>query len=191
MTNSPIPGWKSEASDASFSDPEDFTAPLDSFTRRIRWRNWIEHAAGVLVIAMFANSSVASVVAGEWLIGLSLALVVVGTIVVMWNLHRRASNLDRLPEEPCLAHLRRQYERQYIALRAVPVWYIGPLLPGVVLLYAVITTRVAEKTDIVTAIEGMLAPAAVTFGIFAVVIAVNMLAARALKRKIDELDALA
>ena len=191
MTNSPIPGWKSEASDASFSDPEDFTTRLDSFTRRIRWRNLIEYAAGVLVLVMFTSSAIASAIAGEWMIGLSLALVVVGTFVVMWNLHRRASNVERLPEEPCLAHLRRQYERQYVALKAVPVWYIGPLLPGVVLLYVVIAARVAEQTDLVTAIEGMLAPASVTFGIFAVIIAANMLAARALKRKIDELDALA
>lgn len=49
----------------------------------------------------------------------------------------------------------------------------------------------AEGTGFVTAVEGMLAPASITFGIFAVIIAVNMLAARALKRKIAELDALA
>ena len=191
MTTPPFPGWQDAASEARFSDPSEFTRRTDRLTRNVRIRNAIEYVAGALVIVLFGGSAVGAMIKGEWLIGFSLALVVAGTLVILWNLHKRASNLVRLPEEACLAHLRRQYAHQYAALRAVPLWYIGPLVPGVALLYIAIGTRVAERTDFVTTIEGLLGPAAVTFGIFGVFIAANLLAARGLKRKIAELDALA
>ena len=191
MTTPPFPGWQDAASEARFSDPAQFARSVDRLTRNVRIRNAIEYIAGGLVIVLFGASAVGAMIKGEWLIAVSLALVVSGTLVILWNLRKRASNLVRLPEEPCLDHLRRQYAHQYAALRAVPVWYIGPLVPGVALLYPAIGTRIAERTDFVTPIEGLLGPAAITFGIFGVIIAANLLAARALKRKIAELDALA
>ena len=191
MTTPPFPGWQDTASEARFSDPAQFARSTDRLTRNVRIRNAIEYIAGGLVIVLFGASAVDAMIKGEWLIAVSLALVVAGTLMILWNLRKRASNLVRLPEEPCLAHLRRQYAHQYAALRAVPVWYIGPLVPGVALLYLAIGTRVAERTDFVTSIEGLLGPAAITFGIFGMIIAANLLAARALKRKIAELDALA
>jgi len=191
MTTPPLPQWRDSAPDAVFTAPADCSRLADRFSRRIRIRNGIEYAAGVLVIALFGSSSIGAAVKGEWLIALSLALVVGGALVILRNLYRRASNVERLPEEPCLAHMRRQYARQYEALRAVPAWYIGPLLPGCALLYVAVAAGVAEVAGWRTALSGIVVPAAITFGILAAIALLNLVAARGLKRKLDALNALA
>ena len=191
MTTPPLPRWCDTAPDAAFTAPAECSRQADRFARRIRIRNGIEYAAGALVIALFGSSAVGAAVKGEWLIAAALALIVGGTLVILRNLHRRASNVERLPEEPCLVHLRRQYARQYAALRAVPAWYVGPLIPGCTLLYLGVAAGVAENAGWRTALTGIAQPAAITFGIFAVIALLNLFGARGLKRKLDALDRLA
>ncbi|WDA40645.1 hypothetical protein [Erythrobacter sp. BLCC-B19] len=191
MTTPPLPQWCDTAPDAAFTVPAECSRRADRFARRVRIRNGIEYAAGALVIVLFGAASVGAAIKGEGLIALSLALIVGGTLVILRNLARRAGNVERLPEEPCLAHLRRQYARQYAALRAVPVWYVGPLIPGCALLYASVAAGVAEVAGWRTALSGIAGPAAITFGIFAAIALLNLLAARGLKRQLDALDALA
>ena len=191
MTLPPFPAWQNTASEAEFSDPAACAARASKFERTIRRRNLIEYAAGALVIVLFAASSAGAMIKGEWMIALSMALTVVGAVVVMWGLHRRASNLARHPEDPCVLHLRRQYERQYEALRDVPKWYLGPLIPGVALFYISVTLGTAKVTGWAEALDGMVWPVAATVGLFGAIALANRIAARSLKKKIDEIDALA
>lgn len=191
MSLPPFPAWQNAASEASFSDPAACAARASKFERTIRRRNLIEYAAGALVIVLFAASSAGATFRGEWLIALSMALTVVGAGFVMWGLHRRASNLDRRPEDPCVLHLRRQYERQFEALRDVPKWYLGPLVPGMALFYISVTLGTAEVTGWAAAMDGILWPVAATVGLFGAIALANWIAARSLKKKIDEIDALA
>jgi len=187
----PLPLWQSFAADASFSDPGDCEQKATRFEKRIERRNWLEHAAGLSVIAFFGIGSVIAFVLGEWLIGATFVMIVLGTLITMRNLQRRATNLARRPEDPCRVHLRRQYQRQYDALRSVPRWYVGPIVPGMVLFYLAVTDRVADEIGWERALEGAIGPAAVTVGILAFVLLANWYAARWLKREIDALDALA
>lgn len=191
MTTPPLPQWQTASTNAAFSEPFECSVRASKFERTIWRRNVIEYAAAVFISIVMGASAVGAFVKGETAVGAALALTVVGVGVAMWGLHKRGSNLARLPEDPCLVHLRRQYERQYEALRAVPLWYIGPLIPGVALLYIAVTARVAEKTGWMQALEGIAGSAAITFGIFALVAVANWFGARSLKRKIAEIDALA
>lgn len=191
MTTPPLPRWCDTAPDAAFTDPAVCSRQADRFARRIRIRNGIEYAAGALVIALFGASAIAAAVKAEWLIAASQALIVGGALVILRNLHQRGSNVERLPEEPCLAHLRRQYARQYAALSTVPAWYIGPLIPGCALLFVSVAAGVAEVAGWRTALSGIAQPMAITFGIFAAIALVNLWAARRLKRDLDRLERLA
>lgn len=128
---------------------------------------------------------------GEWLTGLSLLLICAGLLVVMRNLARRAGNLVPEPEEPCLVHLERQYRRQYDALVSVPIWYIGPLVPGVLAFFAAVTAGVAEGVGWIAALDRASWPFTVTFGLFAVVIILNRVAAKAIAAELAKLKALA
>lgn len=191
MTTPPFPGWNDTASDARFSEPGECARRASSFENRIRLRNMLEYAAGAFVLVLFTGTGIAAACKGEMMIALANALVVAGTIVVLANLRRRAANLVRRPEDACRVHLRRQYCHQRDALRAVPLWYIGPLVPGIALFYGAVTWNVAQVTGWSAALDGIAGPLAITFGIFGAIALANGLAARALTRKIDELDALA
>jgi len=191
MSLPPFPAWQNAASEASFSDPATCAARASKFERTIRRRNLIEYAAGAFVIVLFTASSAGAAFKGEWLIALSMALTVIGAVIVLLGLRRRASNLDRRPEDPCVLHLRRQYERQFEALRDVPKWYLGPLIPGLVLFYFAVTLGTAEVTGWVEALRGIALPVVATIGLFGVIGLANWIAARSLRRKIEEIDALA
>ena len=191
MTTPPLPLWKTEAADASFSDPAACAARTTSFERTIRVRNIVEYIAGGFVTVLFGASSIAALVKGEYLVGGALTLTLLGIFVVMWNLYQRAGNLDRRAEDPCLIHLRRQYERQHTFLRNVPRWYLGPLVPGIIMLYAAIAYEVAQVSTWAIALDGIKWPLAYSVGLFALIAAANWFAARSIKRKIDTIDALA
>jgi Flp pilus assembly protein TadB len=119
----------------------------------------------------------------HWLTKLGALLTVAGTGVVMWQLHRRA-RARPLPEAlagSLMEFHRAELARQRDALRSVWRWYIGPLVPGLVLF---LCGRQIEN--------GSWQPAA--FAIVALLLAgvvvLNLHAARRLQRQIDKLDQL-
>lgn len=191
MNTPPLPQWQSASTSAAFSEPSECSVRATKFERTIRRRNFLEYAAGIVVSIVMGASAFGAFSEGETAIGAALVLTVVGVAVVLWGLHSRGSNLSRRPEDPCLVHLRRQYQRQYEALKAVPLWYIGPIIPGIAFLYFAIVSRVAERIGWSQALEGASSSAAITFGILGLVAAANWFGARSLKQKIAEIDALA
>lgn len=191
MSIPPTALWQSTGTDATFSDPSDCDRRATKFERQIARRNLIEYAAGAIVILLFGSLAIGALVAGEWLIASAGFLTIAGTALVVWSLHRRASNLDRRPEDACIVHLRRQYHHQYEALSAVPRWYVGPLLPGMALFYFAVGKRVADSIGWTEALRSMLSPAAITLGILVTVVLANHIAARILKRRIEDFDNLA
>jgi len=190
-SNSPFPAWQSAMSDAQFSDTDQCTKLAGKFERQIRIRNFIEYGAGAFVLLLFGATTIGAVIKGDMLIAFSMAVTVAGVLIVLWGLWKRASNLERRPEDPCITHLRRQYQRQFEALSAVPLWYLGPLIPGMALFFFVVTFRVAQVAGWSTAVGGILQPVAIVSGIFGLVALVNWIAARSIKRKIEAIDALA
>lgn len=180
--------WQREAGDARFAELTAVGGRLTAFERKVRRRNVIEYAAGTLVIVLFGAVAAAALMRGEIAFALGFLLVLAGTGLVMWNLHRRGSNLERRPEDSCREHLRRQYEHQRAALAAVPLWYLGPLVPGMLLIFGTVTAKVAEQAGWATALAGIAGPAAISFGIFGVIALLNLWGAKQLTREIRALD---
>ncbi|GIX18400.1 hypothetical protein [Erythrobacter cryptus] len=190
MSSPPLPLWHAAAGDATFTDPAACAARADAFARQIARRNRRERWAAYVQLPVWGALAAFFAARGEALIAAALVLIALGLLAVLANLARRATNLPALPEEPCLAHLARQYRRQHAALRAVPRWYLAPLLPGIAGFYAAVTARVAERAGWSAALEGVLWPFAVTFGLFAIVLVLNRLAARALAAELARIEAL-
>lgn len=190
MSNFPIPEWSAQVDDAQFTDPAAVQNRTQHFERTIRRRNRLENAAGFVCLVVFAAFGLGALSRGEFLIAVADALCVIGVLVVTWQLRRRANLLPMRPEAPCLDHLRAQYERQYRALRSVPKWYLGPLIPGIAAFYAAVTVRVAQSAGWARALEGLWLPLGFTVAVFVAIAFANWLAARALKRRIDQIDAL-
>jgi hypothetical protein len=103
-----------------------------AFQTRIKRRNLIEYAACVVVVLAFLWEAVSPV---NWMMRTGSALLIVATIFVAWQLHRRGS-AERTPEiAGALADFyRAQLVRQRDAARSVVAWYIAPFVPGMTLL---------------------------------------------------------
>ncbi len=190
-SESPLSAWQSASADARFIGVDNCASRASKFELKVRIRNAIEYGAGAFVFVLFSAAAIGAVVKDEMFIALSMAMIVAGIIVTLWGVRMRASNLERRPEDPCVAHLRRQYQRQFEALNSVPLWYIGPMVPGIAVFLFAVTYRVAQVADWSIAIGGIMGPAAIVFGIFGFVILLNWIVARSIKRKIDAIDALA
>lgn len=154
---------------------------VERFHRIIRQRNLVEYwAAAAVGIAI----GVAIFQAHTPVLRAGLGLEIAGVLCVAYGLNRRASTRaipSDLAEWGWVAFYRRELTRQRDALYAVPSWYIGPLVPGMLLIAA------ARRTG-----SGLVwRQAGAAFPMLAIVLLIvwlNRRAARALQSKIDALD---
>jgi len=181
--------WQSTVAVGGPLPLDQLRAGSDRFYRLIRLRNRVEFGACILVVIVF--TAYAFLLPVET-VRIGAATVVGGTLVVAWQLHRRASALVP-PEEALaaatLAHQRAQMVRQRDALGSVFFWYLLPLIPGMLLMmfgamieHGVGIARNFRWTEWVSL---ALAPA-----VFAGVWWLNRRAARKLQEGIDKIDAL-
>lgn len=181
--------WKGESNSQSLPPIGELRERADRFRRRIHRRNLLEYLAGVLVIAGFGVNA--------WLVPIAMlrigaALIIGGTCVVLWQLHRRTTPLtppENSGQLPILEYQRHELVRQRDALESIFTWYLLPIIPGLAVTMAIPFAApgwpMGDDSILVT----------VSRPIFAVVVlgavyAINKMAARKLQRKIDEIDAL-
>jgi hypothetical protein len=166
---------------------EEQATPLDAIRRsstefetRIRRRNLREYIAAGVVLVIFGANLATTHVAGA---RVGYALVLAGMLYVVYHLHTRGSAKSAPADANFAAYVdfhRRELERQRDLLRHIWSWYLGPLIPGmmVLMLSAGITHR--RPQDLIAA--------ALVVGVFLVVARLNHKGARKLQRKIDELN---
>lgn len=179
--------WQASAADAALPTLDRVRAGADRFHRLVRRRNRIEYGACVLVVLFFG---LAVFKIPDPLAAAGAALVVLGTLLVAWQLHIRAS-AEAPPAAdagvPILAHQRAQLVRQRDALAQVALWYLLPLVPGLMLMMLAPVLRRglgALSAELVIALG-------LNLLVFGGIWWLNRLAARRLQAAIDDLDALA
>lgn len=161
---------------------QDLRAEATAFQRKIARRNRREYLAGAVVIPVFCFYIW---LFPYWVTRLGAALVVAGTLVVMWQLHRRAAS-RAVPTDlggACLQFQRAELARQRDALRAVWLWYLGPLLPGLVVF---MWGRQGGSAKLVEWLVDL-----AMLAVFVAIAWINRRAATHLQRQIDALDELA
>ena len=188
MTDSLQQLWRADDGAGGFTDPARLEKRRTRFERTIRRRNLIEYAAGALLLCLEVPAFIMFAATGQTLMAGAIVLMLGGTIAVMWNLHRRASMRSRRPEEDCRSHLIGQYRRQAEALRTVPLWYIGPLMPGVLGVYGTVAIEAARRGRFAEFVSEMGLPFGLTLAFFGFVIWLNQRAAHSL-RQAEELEA--
>tara|TARA_B100000678_G_scaffold118826_1_gene99690 strand:- start:3104 stop:3676 length:573 start_codon:yes stop_codon:yes gene_type:complete len=181
--------WRAEGSAETFTNPEDLMDRTSTFERTVRRRNFIEYAAGILLLCLEVPAIAMFAMMGEPMMAGAMVLMLIGTAAVLWSLRKRASAEKRRPEEDCRSHLISQYRRQANALRKVPLWYIGPLLPGVLGVYGTVAVKAIGKVDAWDILTEMGPPFFATLAFFGFVIWLNLRAARSLQRQAEELEA--
>jgi len=181
--------WQSSVTTPSLPSLEQVRAGADTFHRKIRRRNRIEYIAAVVVViaftayVFFLPNPVARVGA---------ALVVIGTLYLVWQLHRRASAVAT-PEQAglssILAHQRAQLVRQRDALASIFWWYLLPLLPGMTLMISAPIIMADPVTLHRPPVAGWFT-LALCIVVFVGIWWLNQRVARKLQKAIDDLDAL-
>ncbi|MEL1250632.1 hypothetical protein [Aurantiacibacter gilvus] len=181
--------WQDSGSAAALPPLEDLRARADRFRRRIVRRNWIEYAAGIVVVVLFA--AVALFVPLPAL-RIGAALVIGGTCVVLWQLRRRGSPLSPMEHGGQLSVLdyqRRELVRQRDALDSIFTWYLLPLVPGMLVILASPLLSLPLAQWEWPPVDAQMAMAFPVF-VFVLIYLLNKRAARQLQQQIDEIDAL-
>ena len=172
--------WKHQSLDALTFSPESLQAKAGALRRKIRRRNGIEYAAGLLVVAGYALYLWAY---EDLLTRIASVLVMLGTLFVLYQLHVRASAQQRPPESltlPMSTYYRAELVRQRDALRSVFFWYLLPLFPGIELFFL---GRQLQMNVPLNFWLYLLYPA-----LAAAIVLLNLHGARKLQQQIDQLD---
>lgn len=109
--------------------------PLDEVKRRaarlgrlVQRRNRLEYGAAAIVVAGF---TLYAIVLPGLLLKLGSLLVIAGALVVVWQLASRTSRADLGAEAADVrGFYRARLVREEHMLARVGLWYLGPLLPG-------------------------------------------------------------
>jgi len=166
--------------------PEELDHRARRLDRRVRLRNALEYGAGAIPILVFGAMATAPV---EPLRRLASVAIVLGVIVVMVAIHRRAG-ASRAGDwaAPVLDHHRAQLVRQRDALASVWRWYLAPLVPGLALLFAAVWRNVHDTAGASAATVHIIPPVLIAAIVFAGIHWLNRAAARRLTRAVDALD---
>jgi Flp pilus assembly protein TadB len=155
------------------------------FQSRIRRRNLVEYVASAIVVAAFSGYVV---FLPSPILKLASAMIVVGTLLVVWQLHKRGSARSLPPGasgQSSLAFHRAELVRQRDALRTVWLWYLMPFAPGMVLFNAGLLLH-QPGPPLTQRLPVPVVGAAVFLGIWLL----NRRGAKRLQREIDDLDAI-
>lgn len=155
----------------------------------VRRRNTIEYVAAALVALFFGANALgllgmpeAGVQALTHVAG-SL-LMMAGAVVIAWQLHIRASATPPNPGATgTLGYLLATLRRQRDALKAVWLWYIGPLIPGLAVLFAGAWLNPAADKRTLAVIQALI------LLVLAGVLWLNWRAAKRMQREIERLEA--
>jgi len=178
--------WTAQHRDARGPSPAELAERARVLRRRVWRRDAIEYAAGALVAVAFSWMGLAS---PDWGVRIASLVQVVGVLVVMRNLWtRRPTDDPAALDRDALSHLRALLTEQRDALASVGRWYIGPMLPGMILFLGAVSRVTASKTGWGPALGVAALAAAIVCGVFYGVLRLNRHAARTLDNQIAALD---
>ena len=181
--------WQSQTAEYDAMTLADIHLKARTFQAKVRGRNMREYIACVVVVlfflpALFQHQSWLMQAAGAWTIA--------ATAFVAWQLHRRGS-AKATPEagQGLVDFHRQELMRQRDTLRSVAVWYIGPFIPGLVLMMSGRWFQSHAPHRPIAFDHAMILTASViVLLVWLAIWLLNQWGAERLQRRIDELDAL-
>jgi hypothetical protein len=186
MPNEPLPDdirnvWQNQPLENTTMPLEEIRRKARQFEKRIRHRNLREYLGGVVGIAAFTFYLFKF---PDPLMRAGSILTIAGVLYVLLRLYKQASP-GTLPADLTLSASvefhRRELARQRDLLRTVWRWYIGPIVPGLV----VVSAAAGPHPGLGPKFYGMLVLYAVVFGF---IVWLNYRGSLRLDRQIAELD---
>jgi hypothetical protein len=186
--NSPQSIWQNQKVEGIRMPVDEIRRKAGKFHSTILWRNAREYVAALAVVVFFGFQFFLT---RDALMRAGYGVMIGGMLYLAWQLHRKGSSRS-LPEEMGLASglefFRRELERQRDLVQSVWSWYLGPLIPGWVLLTVAMARANPGHLRQIGPVLGVLNLVAALAFVF--VWKLNQWAAGKLQRQIDELDTL-
>ena len=176
--------WQSQDVPKTEKNMQVLMTEATKFQSTIKQRNAAEYLAGVFVAGFFAVHALGD---DPIIVRAGALLLVVGTGVVMANIRLRGHAANQAPPVSgptgdLVDWHRRELQRQLVLLRNVPLWYLGPFVPGLVLF---LVGGLVAKPEGWTVFLVVLAVMVATFGGIAWL---NRRGAKKLESQIRDLD---
>jgi hypothetical protein len=184
MPNEPLPDdirhvWQNQPLENKPMPIDEIRRKARQFEKRISRRNLREYVGGALWIAMFTFDIFKF---PSPVVRAGCVLLIAGMVCIMVQIYKRAAP-GRLPADLALTDSlgfhRRELVRQRDLLRSVWWWYIGPIVPGLV----VFTVGLLPHR-----VGAMVFYPSFFLAVLGLIVWVNQRAAARLERKIAELD---
>jgi len=181
--------WTNQTEEPFAMSIADIHVRAARFQDRVRGRNWREQIVAAFLVVIFGW--IAWIVP-DVLVKAGAVLIIVGVIYVSVRLAtfaRAGSPRDLALAENWVAFYRGELMRQYTALNSLWRWYLGPLVPGMVLVMAGGALTPDNPAPLFA--KAIVLSLGLTFAgaVFWGVNWINKVAARRLKIEIDRLDA--
>ncbi|MGV7208663.1 hypothetical protein ACLB1G_12495 [Oxalobacteraceae bacterium A2-2] len=176
--------WQSQPAAAPHFDTAALRRRAAAMQRRVGLRNLAEYLAGVAVLACFGFYIWAFPAP---LVRIGSALVMAATLLVLFQLRRRASRRALPADSGAVASRefhRAQLRRQRDALRSAWRWYVAPYVPGLILFRWGVESQLAPGAPFARGLAANLLIAVVLLA----VILVNRRAANQLQRELDRME---
>ncbi len=167
----PMGLWQQQPLENAGVPLEELRRRAGKFEKRIRHRNLREYAGAAVVIIAFTSYIF---IFRDLLVRAGSVMILAGTIYVVVQLYRRSTPVSLPADFGLVASVefyRRELVRQRDLLRSVFSWYLGPLVPGLLVF--------TKGKPVMIAINAI---------VFGLVWWVNQKAADRLTRQIEELD---
>lgn len=178
--------WTAQHQDARGASPAELAARARMLRRRVWRRDATEYAAGALAAGVFGWMGLAS---PDWGVRIACLVQIAGLLVVMRNLWtRRPVDDPAALDRDALSHLRALLTAQRDALASVGRWYIGPMLPGMILFLGAVSRVTATNTGWGPALIVAALAAAIASGVLYGVLRLNRHAARMLDAQLAAHD---
>jgi hypothetical protein len=180
--------WQSQQTEGARMSVEQIRMSAGKFQRTVGWRNVREYVAAFAVSVFFAYQFVRT---DDTLARIGFGLAIAGMAYMAWHLHAMGSS-GRLPRDARMSSFidfqRRELMRQRDLLRGVWRWYLGPLIPGLVVLMVGFGRANAHRLKHPELI--IVAYSILVAALFIGIAKLNERAARRLQQQIERLDEL-
>jgi hypothetical protein len=173
--------WQSQPPESFQVALKDVRERAVKFQRRVRLRNLREYLAAVLVLIIFTWMAFT---APDPMRRAGSILIVAGALYIVWHLYRWGAS--RAVTGDCLQFHRRELERQRDLLQNIWRWYLGPMIPGLLVIILAGLRDKGAKAHPTFVIVYMIVCSLFFYGVGRL----NQRAARRLQRQIEQLDKL-
>jgi hypothetical protein len=178
--------WQNQKGEGIQMSVDAIRLKAGKYRSKIAWRNAREYIALLFVVGFFGLQLKSTT---DVLMRVGSGLIIVGSIYIAWHLHAKGSG-RRLPEDLGLTSSiefhREELVRQRDLVRSVPRWYLGPMIPGMVVLMVAIGLTNPGHVKHFGWVFGSFSAFVVL--VFAGVWRLNVRGARRIQKRIDELD---